>query len=134
MEEIMRVLSKIELSRMTRLELLALLRQAATDFPGEFKEGRRWNEATVAVGEVPALRPKVEDRCTAWPCWSEGKRHRHQFNLVARGSHLPGGKQAPTRALQPKNTGHPVNAVIFRLAPKMPPTKCPGCKSARGAK
>jgi hypothetical protein len=30
-EEVMRMLSKIELSRMTRLELLALLRQAATE-------------------------------------------------------------------------------------------------------
>jgi hypothetical protein len=57
---------------------------------GEFKEGRGGNEATVAVGKVPAFRPKVEDRRTAGPSWRERKGHRHQFELVARGpDHRP---------------------------------------------
>jgi hypothetical protein len=51
------------------------------------EESGRWNEATVAVGKMPALRPKVEDWCTAGPRWGEGKRHRHQLDLVACGSH-----------------------------------------------
>src|SRR5258708_3935991 len=56
-------------------------------FPGELEEGRRRDQAAVALVEASLLRFEVEDRTAARRRRREAEVHRHKLDPVAGGAH-----------------------------------------------